>query len=139
MLARRDEPKRLAPGGQEYSNRRLYDTAESRMSRLRELAESIRPGADARVVDADRRRPHAGHAGADHHRGAAGAQFLSVPILTQLIRMNDDALAEFFGRWVSAAPSSTSQARQGVAAIAPTTPRGPCPSPPATSSCGCSR
>lgn len=106
-----------------YSNRRLYDTAESRYVTLEELAESIRRGADARVVDAQ--------TGDDLTQatlaqiiieGRGAAQFLSVPILTQLIRMNDDALAEFFGRWVSAALELYQQARQGVAAIAPYNP-----------------
>ncbi len=106
-----------------YSNRRLYDTAESRYVTLEELAESIRRGADARVVDAQ--------TGDDLTQatlaqiiieGRGAAQFLSVPILTQLIRMNDDALSEFFGRWLSAALELYQQARQGVQAIAPYNP-----------------
>jgi polyhydroxyalkanoate synthesis repressor PhaR len=106
-----------------YSNRRLYDTAESRYVTLEELAESIRRGADVRVVDAQ--------TGEDLTQatlvqiiieGRGAAQFLSVPILTQLIRMSDDALAEFFGRWVSAALELYQHARQGVAAIAPYNP-----------------
>ena len=106
-----------------YSNRRLYDTAESRYITLDELAESIRRGADARVLDAQ--------TGDDLTQatlaqiiieGRGAAQFLSVPILTQLIRMNDDALADFFGRWVSAALELYQQARQGVQAIAPYNP-----------------
>ena len=106
-----------------YSNRRLYDTAESRYVTLDELAESIRRGADARVLDAQ--------TGDDLTQatlaqiiieGRGAAQFLSVPILTQLIRMSDDALADFFGRWVSAALELYQGARQGVAAIAPYNP-----------------
>ena len=106
-----------------YSNRRLYDTAESRYVTLEELAESIRRGADARVVDAQTGDDLTQATLAQIIIGGRGAaQFLSVPILTQLIRMNDDALAEFFGRWVSAALELYQQARQGVAAIAPYNP-----------------
>ena len=106
-----------------YSNRRLYDTAESRYITLDELAESIKRGAEARVLDAQ--------TGEDLTQatlaqiiieGRGAAQFLSVPILTQLIRMNDDALSEFFGRWMSAALELYQQARQGVRAIAPYNP-----------------
>ncbi len=106
-----------------YSNRRLYDTAESRYVTLDELAESIRRGADARVLDAQ--------TGDDLTQatlaqiileGRGAAQFLSVPILTQLVRMSDDALSEFFGRWLSAALELYQQARQGVQAIAPYNP-----------------
>lgn len=115
------------PGAQrvikKYSNRRLYDTAESRYITLDELAECVRRGADARVLDAQ--------TGDDLTQatlaqiiieGRGAAQFLSVPILTQLIRMNDDALSEFFGRWLSAALELYQQARQGVQAIAPYNP-----------------
>ncbi len=115
------------PGAQrvikKYSNRRLYDTAESRYITLDELAECVRRGAEARVLDAQ--------TGDDLTQatlaqiiieGRGAAQFLSVPILTQLIRMNDDALSEFFGRWLSAALELYQQARQGVQAIAPYNP-----------------
>ena len=115
------------PGAQrvikKYSNRRLYDTAESRYITLDELAECVRRGAEARVLDAQ--------TGDDLTQatlaqiiieGRGAVQFLSVPILTQLIRMNDDALGEFFGRWLSAALELYQQARQGVQAIAPYNP-----------------
>jgi polyhydroxyalkanoate synthesis repressor PhaR len=106
-----------------YSNRRLYDTAESRYITLDELAGCIRQGADVRVLDAQ--------TGDEITQatltqiileGRGAAQFLSVPILTQLIRMNDDALADFFGRWISAALELYQQARQGAQAIAPYNP-----------------
>lgn len=35
-----------------YSNRRLYDTSESRYVTLEELADKIRRGSDVRVIDA---------------------------------------------------------------------------------------
>ncbi len=35
-----------------YSNRRLYDTSDSRYITLEDLAEKVRQGEDVRVVDA---------------------------------------------------------------------------------------
>ncbi len=102
-----------------YGNRRLYDTADSRYVTLEELAEKIRKGSDAKVVDAK--------TGQDltqstltqiiiESRGAA--KLLPVPFLLQLIRMREDALAEFMGRWMSWALAVYTQARQGARAVA---------------------
>ncbi len=102
-----------------YGNRRLYDTAESRYITLEELAETIRKGTDAKVVDAK--------SGLDltqvtltqiilESRGAA--KMLPVPLLLQLIRMREDALAEFMGRWMSWALAVYTQARRGASSIA---------------------
>jgi polyhydroxyalkanoate synthesis repressor PhaR len=102
-----------------YGNRRLYDTADSRYVTLEELAEKIRKGADAKVIDAK--------SGQDltqvtltqiiiESRGAA--KLLPVPFLLQLIRMREDALAEFMGRWMSWALAVYTQARQGARAVA---------------------
>jgi polyhydroxyalkanoate synthesis repressor PhaR len=85
-----------------YGNRRLYDTGGSRYVTLEEVAERVRLGEDLRVVDA--------RTGLDltqvtlaqlilESRGAA--RLLPVPLLKQLLRMRDDALAEFFGRYVT--------------------------------------
>lgn len=85
-----------------YGNRRLYDTGGSRYVTLEEVAERVRLGEDLRVVDAK--------TGLDltqvtlaqlilESRGAA--RLLPVPLLKQLLRMRDDALAEFFGRYVT--------------------------------------
>lgn len=106
-----------------YGNRRLYDTEESRYITLEELAASIRAGTDVRVVDAK--------SGADltqstlaqiilESRGAS--RLLPVPLLVQLIRMGDEALAEFLGRYLSAALELYQQARQGAQAVAPFNP-----------------
>ncbi len=106
-----------------YGNRRLYDTAESRYITQDELAEKIRRGEDARIVDAK--------TGADltqstlaqmilESRGAA--RMLPVPLLTQMIRMGDDALGEFFSRYVGAALELYFQAKQGAQAFAPMNP-----------------
>jgi len=106
-----------------YGNRRLYDTSDSRYVTLEELAVSIKAGAEVRVTDAQ-----TGHDLTQNTlaqiilEGRGAAQFLSVPILTQLVRMNDDALADFFGRWLSAALELYQGARQGVQALTPYNP-----------------
>ena len=98
-----------------YGNRRLYDTAESRYITLEELAGIIQAGAEVRVVDAK--------SGADLTQATLtqiiiesrdAGQLLPVPLLTQLIRLGDDALAEFLGRYLSAALEMYLQARRGL-------------------------
>jgi polyhydroxyalkanoate synthesis repressor PhaR len=102
-----------------YGNRRLYDTADSRYVTLEELAEKIRKGSDAKIVDAK--------SGQDLTQstltqiiieGRGAAKLLPVPFLLQLIRMREDALAEFMGRWMSWALAVYTQARQGARAVA---------------------
>jgi polyhydroxyalkanoate synthesis repressor PhaR len=102
-----------------YGNRRLYDTSDSRYVTLDELAAKIRTGAELRVVDAQTGEDltqatltqlvlETGHA----------ARFLPVQLLTQMIRLSDDALAEFFSRYVTGALDLYLQAKRGVASIA---------------------
>ncbi len=101
-----------------YGNRRLYDTEESRYVRLEEIADRIRTGADVQVVDAK--------SGADltaptlaqiifEDRNAA--RLLPVPLLLQLIRMGDEPLADFLGRYVSWALELYLQARSGLGGL----------------------
>ncbi|MEM9491852.1 MAG: polyhydroxyalkanoate synthesis regulator DNA-binding domain-containing protein [Myxococcota bacterium] len=101
-----------------YGNRRLYDTDRSRYITLDELAAKIRQGVDVRVVDAK--------SGDDLTQatltqivieGRGVAHMFPVPLLNQFIRMGDDALAEFFTRYVSAALDIYMQARRGANAI----------------------
>lgn len=102
-----------------YGNRRLYDTGESRYITLDELATKIREGADVRVVDAQT---------ADDLTQATltqivletgnAAKFLPVQLLTQMIRLSDDALAEFFSRYVTGALDLYLGAKRGVQSIA---------------------
>lgn len=106
-----------------YSNRRLYDTEASQYITLEELAEKIRLGADVRVHDARSNDDLTQATLAQiilESRGAA--RLLPVPLLTQLIRMGDDALAEFFGRYLSTALELYFHAKQGAQAIAPYNP-----------------
>jgi len=101
-----------------YGNRRLYDTEQSRYVRLDEIAERIRAGSDVQVVDA--------RTGADltaptlaqiifEDRNAA--RLLPVPLLLQLIRMGDEPLADFLGRYVSWALELYLQARSGLGGL----------------------
>lgn len=98
-----------------YSNRRLYDTKNSRYVTLADLAEQIREGEDVQVVDAK--------SGEDltqstltqiimESRGAA--KLLPIPLLTQLIRLGDASLAEFMGRYMSVALALYLQAKRGA-------------------------
>src|SRR5579883_562938 len=98
-----------------YGNRRLYDTGESRYVTIEELADKIRKGADVQVVDAK--------SGQDLTQATLtqiivesrrAARLLPVPLLVQLIRMGDDALADFLGRWMSWALAAYQQAKRGA-------------------------
>lgn len=103
-----------------YSNRRLYHTEQSRYITLEELAAIIREGEDVRVVDAksgaDLTQPTLAQIILDS-RGAA--KLLPVELLTQLIRMGDEALAEFLGKYVSWALEMYVTARKGAQAVSP--------------------
>ena len=106
-----------------YGNRRLYDTEASEYVTLEELAERIRRGADVRVVDAT--------TGDDLTQvtltqiiveGRGAAKMLAVPLLTQMIRMEDDALAEFFGRYVTWALEVYLTTKRSAKALGPLDP-----------------
>lgn len=106
-----------------YPNRRLYDTAASRYITLEDLAELIKAGSDVLVQDAT--------SGADLTQATLtqivlesrnGARLLPVPLLLRLIRLGDEALAEFLGRYVSWALEMYVQARQGARSLMPMNP-----------------
>lgn len=101
-----------------YGNRRLYDTSDSRYVTLDELAQKIRSGSDLRIVDAQ--------TGEDLTQATLtqivletgnAAKFLPVQLLTQMIRLSDDALAEFFSRYVTGALDVYLQAKRGMQTI----------------------
>jgi polyhydroxyalkanoate synthesis repressor PhaR len=101
-----------------YGNRRLYDTSDSRYVTLDELAAKIRSGSDLRIVDAQ--------TGEDLTQATLtqlvletgnAAKFLPVQLLTQMIRLSDDALAEFFSRYVTSALDVYLQAKRGMQSI----------------------
>jgi polyhydroxyalkanoate synthesis repressor PhaR len=101
-----------------YSNRRLYDTEASRYITLEELADRVRKGADVRVIDAatDADLTQATLAQIILE-GRGAAHLLPVPLLLQLIRMQDDALAEFFGRYLTWALDAYLRTRQASGAL----------------------
>jgi len=101
-----------------YGNRRLYDTEESRYVRLDEIAERVRAGADVQVVDArtgvDLTAPTLAQIIFEDRNAA---RLLPVPLLLQLIRMGDEPLADFLGRYVSWALEMYLQARAGLGSL----------------------
>ena len=103
-----------------YGNRRLYDTAASRYITLEELAAIIKGGEDVRVVDAktgeDLTVPTLAQIIVES-RGAA--RLLPLPLLVQLVRMGDDALAEFFGQYVTWALEAYLRAKQSAQSMNP--------------------
>jgi len=108
-----------------YGNRRLYDTDESKYITLEELAESVRRGKDVRVVDAKTGEDLTTGTLAQIIIEGRGARRLLPPqLLVQLIRMGDDALAEFLGQYVSWALEVYLQTRQGLHSMTPFNPFG---------------
>jgi polyhydroxyalkanoate synthesis repressor PhaR len=106
-----------------YSNRRLYDTEKSAYITLEELADRIRQGADARVVDAKTGDDLTQQTLAQIILESRGAgKLLPIPLLLQLIRMGDDALAEFMGKFLSTALELYMSAKQGAQTLAPINP-----------------
>lgn len=106
-----------------YSNRRLYDTADSRYITLEELAEIIRRGQDVRVVDAKSHEDLTQQTLTQLILESGRAnRLLPLGLLHQLIRMDDDALAEFLGKYVSWALEMYMTAKNGAQAIAPFNP-----------------
>jgi polyhydroxyalkanoate synthesis repressor PhaR len=106
-----------------YSNRRLYDTSDSRYITLEELAEKVRKGEEVHVVDAK--------TGEDLTaatltqiivEGRGAAKLLPVPLLIQLVRLGDDALAEFLGQYVRWALEIYLNAKQGTRQFTPYNP-----------------
>lgn len=102
-----------------YSNRRLYDTDESRYITLDELTAKIRSGVDVRVVDAKSGEDLTQVTLTQIILEGPAATLLPVPLLTQLIRMQNDALGEFFSKYVSAALELYLTAKQGAQTVAP--------------------
>ena len=102
-----------------YGNRRLYDTGDSRYITLDELAAKVRGGTDVRVVDAKTGEDLTQVTLTQIILEGPSARLLPVSLLSQLIRMQDDALAEFFGKYVSAALELYVQAKQGAQAVTP--------------------
>ncbi|HTJ80650.1 MAG TPA: polyhydroxyalkanoate synthesis regulator DNA-binding domain-containing protein [Polyangiaceae bacterium] len=105
-----------------YGNRRLYDTEESRYITQGELADRIKEGTDVRIVDAKTNEDLTQATLVQIVLETKAARLLPVPLLAKLIRMQDDALGEFFSRYVSAALDLYLAARQGANAVSPYVP-----------------
>jgi len=106
-----------------YGNRRLYDTVRSRYITLEDLADIVRREDGVRVVDAKSGEDLTTSTLAQIIvEGRGAARLLPLPLLVQLIRMGDDALAEFLGQYVTWALEVYLQARQGVQAMGPFNP-----------------
>jgi polyhydroxyalkanoate synthesis repressor PhaR len=106
-----------------YGNRRLYDTETSQYITQEELSTKVKNGTDVRVVDAKTNEDLTQVTLTQiilESRGAA--HLLPVPLLLQLVRMDDHALAEFFGRYVSWALEIYMRAKQGAEALSPYNP-----------------
>ena len=103
-----------------YGNRRLYDTRASRYITLEELEAVIRGGDDVRVIDAktfdDLTQATLAQIILE---GRRAARLLPVPLLLQLIRMGDEALAEFMGRYLSATLEMYLEAKRGAQSLSP--------------------
>ena len=102
-----------------YSNRRLYDPSESRYVTLEEVAGKIQKGNNIQVIDAK--------SGKDLTQGTlaqiimesrGAAKLLPVPLLVQLIRLEDDALTEFFSNYLSWALEVYVRSKQGLQTLA---------------------
>ena len=103
-----------------YGNRRLYDTAASHYITLEELAAIVKGGEEVRVVDAKTGEDLTTATLAQVIvEGRGAARLLPLPLLVQLIRMGDDALAEFFGQYLTWSLEAYLRARQGAQAMSP--------------------
>ncbi|MBK6514582.1 MAG: hypothetical protein IPM79_32815 [Polyangiaceae bacterium] len=105
-----------------YSNRRLYDTEESRYITLDELTDRIKRGTDVRVVDAKSNEDLTQATLVQIVLETKAARLLPVPLLARLIRMQDDALGDFFSRYVSFALEMYLTAKSGAQALSPYVP-----------------
>lgn len=103
-----------------YSNRRLYDTDKSSYITMAELAERIRKGSEVRVVDAKTNEDLTQATLTQIIiEGRGAGRLLPIPLLIKLIRLGDDALAEFFGRYMSVSLELYLQLKRGAQAVQP--------------------
>ena len=84
-----------------YSNRRLYDTGLSRYITLDELAGKIRGGDEVQVVDAKSGEDLTQVTLTQLILESPTAKLLPVGLLHRLLRMQHDAIAEFFSSYVT--------------------------------------
>lgn len=115
-----------------YSNRRLYDTDQSRYITIEELTETVRRGAEVRVVDAKTNEDLTQATLTQIIlEGRGAAKLLPSRLLTQLIRLEDDLLGDFLGTYLSSALDLYLQSRAGMQAMSPWNPFAMMPFSPA--------
>ena len=103
-----------------YGNRRLYDTRASRYITLDELEAVIKGGDEVRVVDAKTSEDLTQATLAQIIlEGRRACRLLPVPLLLQLIRMGDEALTEFMGRYLGATLEMYLEAKRGAQTLSP--------------------
>jgi polyhydroxyalkanoate synthesis repressor PhaR len=102
-----------------YANRRLYDTDESRYITLGELTDKIRQGVDVQVIDAKTNEDLTQATLTQIILESKAARALPTQLLSRLIRMQDDALGEFFGRYMTGALELYLTAKQGAQNVMP--------------------
>ncbi|MFO0554113.1 MAG: polyhydroxyalkanoate synthesis regulator DNA-binding domain-containing protein [Polyangiaceae bacterium] len=105
-----------------YSNRRLYDTDESRYITLEELTDRIKRGSDVQVIDAKTNEDLTQATLVQIVLETKAARLLPVSLLARLIRMQDDALGDFFSKYVSLSLEAYLAAKSGAQAISPYVP-----------------
>jgi polyhydroxyalkanoate synthesis repressor PhaR len=106
-----------------YGNRRLYDTEASCYITLEDLAERIRAGTDVRVVDAKTTADLTQETLTQIIIEGRGAErILPASLLHRLIRLRDDALADFLGRYVEGALELYLQAKKTSQTLLPFNP-----------------
>ncbi|MFT7621125.1 MAG: polyhydroxyalkanoate synthesis repressor PhaR [Myxococcota bacterium] len=122
-MQKKSESRKNVTVIKKYSNRRLYDTEQSRYITLDELSHTIREGRDVQVVDVK--------SGQDLTQGTltqiimesrGAAKLLPSSLLMQLIRMEDEDLAEFLTRYIAAALELYQTARRSADRVAPFNP-----------------
>jgi polyhydroxyalkanoate synthesis repressor PhaR len=113
------EHRHMATTIKKYSNRRLYDTDESRYITLEELTDRIKRGTDVRVVDAKTGEDLTQATLVQIVLETPAAKLMPVALLSRMIRMQDDALGEFFSRYVTAALELYLAAKQSAQAASP--------------------
>lgn len=99
---RRSRPD-VAPGTiviKKYGNRRLYSTEESRYLTLEELAALVRGGRKVLVVDAGSDEDLTAQVLTQILLEGGRAKQFPVAFLEQIIRLGDEALQSFFGRYL---------------------------------------
>lgn len=105
-----------------YPNRRLYDTQESRYITLDDLETRIRRGADVRIQDASTGQDLTQETLTQIILERGGGRILPASLLLRLIRLDDEALAEFLTRYVGWALEVYIGAKQRAKALLPLNP-----------------